>query len=204
MIGHPTAILVAGTGRHLDHLARLSAQSELPLDIRLCISHRPGVRALELARQHGIASLVVDPERKLGPEALSSEVFQALDEQGIETALLAGFLRFLPIPAAWQGRVLNVHPSLLPAFGGQGFYGDRVHQAVLDRGCKVSGCTVHYVDNVFDHGPILVQRVCPVWPDDTAHDLADRVFEQERIAYPDGIRLHLGMAGAQGLGGQLS
>ena len=83
---------------------------------------------------------------------------------------------------------MNIHPSLLPSFGGRGMYGRRVHQAVLDRGCKVSGCTVHLVDNEYDAGPILVQRTCPVLDDDTAESLAARVFEQECVAYPEAIR----------------
>ena len=188
---HPCAVLVAGTGRHLDHLATLSAQGALPLDIRVCISHKAGVAALDHAHRHGIEAVVIDAERQLSPDALSERVFTELERRGVQTVLLAGFLRLLPIPKAWEGRVLNIHPSLLPAFGGKGFYGSRVQQAVLDRGCKVAGCTVHYVDNEFDHGPILVQRVCPVEPDDDVDRLAARVFEQELLAYPEAIRLHL-------------
>ena len=191
---HPCAVLVGGTGRHLDNLSQRVQQGELPLDIRLCISHKSGVRALELAEHHGIDSLVVDPERKLDPVELSDTVFGALEKAGIQTVLLAGWLRFLPIPNVWSERVLNIHPSLLPAFGGQGFYGSRVHRAVLKRGCKVTGCTVHYVDNIFDNGPILVQRTCRVEGDDTVDTLAARVFEQELIAYEEAIRLHLGIA----------
>ncbi len=190
---HPCAVLVGGTGRHLHNLAELCKQGCLPLDIKLCLSHKPGVRALDLAEEHGIASQVVDPERKASPEELSQEVFDALDSHGVQTALLAGWLRFLPIPESWVGRVLNIHPSLLPAFGGKGFYGERVHRAVLQRGCKVSGCTVHYVDNVFDNGPILVQRTCEVTSTDTVATLAAKVFAEETLAYPEAIRLHLGL-----------
>ena len=193
LIAHPCAVLVGGTGRHLHNLAKRAQAGALPLDIRLCISHKAGVRALELAREHGIQDLVVDPGRQCSPDELSSQVFAELESAGVETVLLAGWLRFLPIPDAWRGRVLNIHPSLLPAFGGQGFFGSRVHRAVLERGCKVTGCTVHYVDNVFDNGPILIQRTCPVLPDDTVDSLAARVFEEELIAYEDAIRVHLGI-----------
>ncbi|MEZ6021792.1 MAG: formyltransferase family protein, partial [Planctomycetota bacterium] len=115
----PTAILVAGTGRHLDHLATLSKAGELPLDVRLCISQKPGVKALDHAARHGVEALVIDARRELDPGAYSDAIFGAIDERGIELVLLAGFLRFLPIPERWTGRVLNIHPSLLPAFGGQ-------------------------------------------------------------------------------------
>jgi phosphoribosylglycinamide formyltransferase-1 len=87
--------------------------------------------------------------------------------------------------------VLNIHPALLPAFGGQGYYGERVHRAVLERGCEVTGCTVHYVDNEYDHGPILHQRACPVLPGDDVHALAARVFAEEELAYPEAVRRHL-------------
>ena len=85
---------------------------------------------------------------------------------------------------------MNIHPALLPSFGGKGYYGQKVHQAVLDHGCKVSGCTVHFVDNQYDHGPIILQRTCPVLDDDTPQTLAHRVFEQEKIAYPRAIGLY--------------
>jgi len=84
---------------------------------------------------------------------------------------------------------MNIHPALLPSFGGQGMYGARVHQAVLDHGCKVSGCTVHFVDGAFDSGPIILQRTCPVLEDDDAKSLAHRVFEQEKLAYPEAISM---------------
>ena len=105
--------------------------------------------------------------------------------------VLAGFLRMLVLPDGWEGRVLNIHPSLLPAFGGKGFYVDRVHRAVLERGCKLSGCTIHYEDEEYDHGPILAQEAVPVEADDDAARLAARVFEAELVAYPHAIAEHL-------------
>ncbi len=104
--------------------------------------------------------------------------------------MLAGFLRFLPIPERWIGRVLNIHPSLLPAFGGKGYYGDRVHRAALERGVQFTGCTVHYVDNVYDNGPILLQRCIEVLESDDVESLAARVFELEKISLPEAIRQH--------------
>ena len=105
--------------------------------------------------------------------------------------MLAGFLRLLVVPERWLGRVLNIHPALLPAFGGKGFYGERVHRAVLEAGERVTGCTVHYVTNEYDAGPILLQREVPVLPGDTPESLAARVFEAEQRALPDAVRLHL-------------
>jgi phosphoribosylglycinamide formyltransferase-1 len=105
--------------------------------------------------------------------------------------VLAGFLRLLLLPEAWVGRVLNIHPALLPAFGGKGYWGERVHRAVLERGVQFTGCTVHYVTNEYDAGPIVLQRCVAVRPDDTVASLAARVFEQERRALPEAIRLHL-------------
>jgi folate-dependent phosphoribosylglycinamide formyltransferase PurN len=102
---------------------------------------------------------------------------------------LAGFLQLLPVPEDFAGRVMNIHPALIPAFCGQGFYGHHVHEAALAYGVKVSGCTVHFADNVFDHGPIILQRAVPVLDGDTAETLAARVFDQECEAYPEAIRL---------------
>ena len=102
---------------------------------------------------------------------------------------MAGFLKHVLIPEDFVGRVINIHPSLLPSFGGPGMYGQRVHQAVLERGVKISGCTVHYVDNEYDNGPIILQRSCLVKDDDTAETLAARVFEQECQALPNAIRM---------------
>ena len=121
---HPTAVLVAGTGRHLDALAQHAKAGRLPLDLRLCISHKAGVLALDHAQRHGIESLVVDPERQRSPEELSELVFQALEERGVTTALLAGFLRLLPIPEAWEGRVLNISPLAATGLRGQGILRD--------------------------------------------------------------------------------
>jgi folate-dependent phosphoribosylglycinamide formyltransferase PurN len=107
----------------------------------------------------------------------------------VDLICLAGWLSLLIIPPQYAGRIINIHPSLLPSFGGRGMYGHRVHQAVLDAGCKVSGCTVHFVDATYDTGPIIVQRACPVLEADAADELAHRVFEEEKIAYPQAIRL---------------
>jgi phosphoribosylglycinamide formyltransferase-1 len=147
--------------------------------------------ALERAQRLGIPSVVLDPDRKLSPTEFARDAFAAVESFGCELVVLAGFLRLLEVPEGWLGRVLNIHPALLPAFGGKGYYGERVHAAVLEKGCTVSGCTVHYVTNEYDAGPILVQRACEVQEGDTPATLAARVFEEEKLALPEAVRLHL-------------
>ncbi len=183
----PLAVLASGGGRSLENLAQVAAAGELPVEIRLVLSDRPGARALERAARLGLAHLVVEPGPG-GAEAFSSAVFDAVEARGCELVVLAGFLRLLRIPERWRGRVLNIHPALLPAFGGRGFYGDRVHRAVLESGARVTGCTVHLVDDEYDHGPILLQRSIEVLPGDSVESLAARVFEEEKLALPEAIR----------------
>ncbi|MEZ6013742.1 MAG: phosphoribosylglycinamide formyltransferase [Planctomycetota bacterium] len=184
---HAFAVLVSGTGRHLENLAQLAANGALAGAPRLVVSNKHGVAALERAARAGVESLVLDAERALDDAAFSARVFEAVAARGCDTVVLAGFLRKLLIPATWAGRVLNIHPSLLPAFGGKGFYGDRVHRAVIERGCQVSGCTAHLVDDEYDHGRVLVQRWCPVEADDTPSSLAARVFAEELQALPEAL-----------------
>jgi folate-dependent phosphoribosylglycinamide formyltransferase PurN len=120
----------------------------------------------------------------------SKKVFDLCDDAAVDLVCLAGWLSLLQVPPKYQGRVMNIHPALLPSpFGGKGMFGPRVHQAVLAHGCKVSGCTVHFVDNDYDAGPIIIQKCCPVLEDDTPESLAHRVAELERVAYPEAIRL---------------
>lgn len=191
---HPIAVLVSGGGRSLENLAQVIAAGELDCRIALVISSKRGALALERARRLELDSMVIDAENALAPEAFGARVFAGVEERGCELVVLAGFLRLLPIPAAWEGRVINIHPSLLPAFGGKGYYGERVHRAVLARGVQFSGCTVHYVTNEYDAGPVLLQRCVRVHPDDTPDSLAARVFEEEKLALPAAIREHFARA----------
>ena len=188
---HKVAVFVSGTGRHLENFAAQAAASNLNIEIVLALSNKAGVQAIQRAATYNLECMVLDPDRALPDEEFSRQAFQAVQERGAQTLLLAGFLRLLVIPPDWEGRVLNIHTSLLPAFGGKGYYGDRVHRAVLDRGCKISGCTVHYVDNEYDHGRILYQRTCPVHLEDSPSDLAGRVFQEELVAFPEALLLHL-------------
>ncbi len=121
--------------------------------------------------------------------AYSAAIAEKLDAAEADLVVQAGFLSLWRIPPQYEGRVMNIHPALLPSFGGEGMYGNHVHEAVLAAGCKVSGCTVHFVTNEYDAGPIIIQRCVPVKEGDDADSLAERVFEQECIAYPEAIRL---------------
>lgn len=186
---HSIAVLVSGTGRHLENLAELSKDPKagFPVDVAVAISNRPGVQALERAARCEVPAHVIEAEPGESDEDYGRRVFEIIREAGVDAVVLAGFLKKLWIPDDYAGRVINIHPSLLPAFGGKGFYGSRVHRAVLERGCQVTGCTVHLVDEVYDNGPILLQRWCPVEPNDTVDSLASRVFEEERLALPIGV-----------------
>ena len=184
------AVLASGSGRSLENLCERIDAGTLSAEVALVASNKADAYALERARRRSIPTLVVDPARGLSAEDFSREVFAACEARDVQLVVLAGFLRLLPIPAAWEGRVLNIHPSLLPAFGGKGCYGDRVHAAALARGVQFSGCTVHYVTNEYDAGPILLQKVVPVAPEDDVKSLAARVFEAEKDALPEAIAMH--------------
>lgn len=185
------AVCASGGGRSLENLAQVIARGELDARIALVIADRPSSGALGRAERLGIPHRLIAPAERGDVEGFSDRVFAAVAGAGATLVVLAGFLRLLRIPPAWQGRVLNIHPSLLPAFGGKGYYGDRVHRAVLERGVQFTGCTVHYVDNEYDAGPILLQRCVPVLPEDDVDSLAARVFEEEKLALPEAIRRHL-------------
>ncbi len=185
------AVLVSGGGRSLENLADRIEAGELACRVGLVVSDRPGVMALERAARREIESVVVRHGDHADAAAFSRAVFDAIEARGCELVVLAGFLRLLVLPEHWEGRVLNIHPALLPAFGGKGYYGDRVHRAVLETGVPKTGCTVHYVTNEYDAGPIVLQREVDVRPGDTVESLAARVFEEEKVALPEAVRLHL-------------
>ena len=126
-----------------------------------------------------------------GAAGFSQRVFAELEARGVALCVLAGFLRLLKIPPNWRGRGINIHTALLPAFGGKGFYGERVHAAVLAAGARETGCTVHFVDDQYDHGEPILQRRVPVLRGDDVHTLAERVFEEEKRALPEAVRIVL-------------
>ena len=188
----PIAVLASGGGRSLENLQQEILAGRLDARIALVLTDRPTAGVLERCQRLDIPSLLLDWKALANPDAFATQAFAAIEESGAELIVLAGFLRLLHVPHRWLGRVLNIHPSLLPAFGGKGYYGDRVHQAVLDRGVQYTGCTVHLVDNEYDHGKILLQRIVEVQPDDTVETLGARVFEEEKVALPEAVRRVLG------------
>ena len=182
------AILLSGSGTTLQNLLDRIADGRLAAEIVLVVSSKADAFGLERARSAGVPTSTISRKEAGSLEAFSEEVFAACREARADLVCMAGFLQLLRVPDEFLGRVMNIHPALIPAFCGKGFYGNRVHEAVLEYGAKVSGCTVHFADNEFDHGPIILQRTVPVLDDDTPDSLAVRVFEQECEAYPQAIK----------------
>ena len=183
-------MLISGGGTTLLNLIRQIQRGQLEAEIRLVISSHPRAGGLQHAVQCRIPCQVVSRRDFTTTEAFSAAIFQLCRETAVDVVAMGGFLKHVLIPPDFVGRVMNIHPSLIPAFCGHGFYGLVVHRAVLEYGCKFSGCTVHFVDNEYDHGPIILQKVVPVHDDDTPEILAQRVFEQECQAYPEALRLY--------------
>ena len=182
------AVLLSGGGTTLRNLMRSIRTGELRGEIPLVIASRP-CRGVELSRELGLRCEVVNRRECATIEAFSDRIFDLVGEVRADLVALSGFLSRVLIPGDFQNRVMNIHPGLIPAFCGQGMHGHHVHEAVLARGAQVSGCTVHFADNEYDHGPIILQRVVPVLGDDTPDSLAARVFAAECEAYPAAIRL---------------
>jgi phosphoribosylglycinamide formyltransferase-1 len=183
------AVLVSGSGTTLQNLLDGIAAGALDASVEIVIGSRPGLKGLQRAADAKLMNFAVDRSAYDECASFSMQVFTLIDDAGVDLVCLGGWLCLLDIPERYAGKVMNIHPALLPSFGGKGMYGRRVHQAVLEHGCKVSGCTVHFVDASYDTGPIIVQRTCSVRDDDTPESLAARVFEEEKVAYPEAIRL---------------
>ena len=180
------AVFLSGSGRSLANLIERIRSGDLPAQIALVVASRE-CRGAQIAREAGLTTLVI-------PRNLTKEELLALTtEHRVDWVVLAGYLRLLPIPPELEGRVVNIHPALLPAFGGPGMHGDRVHAAAIqafNRGeITESGCTVHLCDNTYDTGPIVLQSRCPIEPGDTPDSLAARVFALELQAYPEALKL---------------
>jgi phosphoribosylglycinamide formyltransferase 1 len=183
------AIFVSGSGTTLQNLIDQIAHKQLDARIQLVIGSREGLPGVDRAKSAGIPAHVVDRKSFADVSSFSRQIFDLIEGAQVDLLCLAGWLCLLDLPGAYHNRIMNIHPALLPSFGGKGMYGTKVHQAVIDHGCKVSGCTVHFVDSSYDSGPIILQRTCAVLDDDTPKTLAARVFEEEKLAYPEAIRL---------------
>lgn len=176
----PLAVMLSGSGRTLVNLCERIDAGDLPARVGLVIASRECLGA-ERARERGVPTIIE-------PGAIDrARLGSLLRDHGIEWVALAGYLRLLSVPPGYEGRIANIHPALLPAFGGVGMYGERVHRAVLEHGCKVSGCTVHLCDERYDTGPIVAQASCEVRDDDTPATLASRVFALECAVYPEAL-----------------
>ncbi len=183
------AVLISGGGTTLLNLAETIQGGDLDAEIPLVIASRANCAGVERATTAGFRCEVVSPKAFATTAEFSRAVFDLVREARVDLVVLGGFLSRLEIPQDYQLRVMNIHPALIPAFCGQGFYGEKVHNSVLERGAKISGCTVHFSDNIYDNGPIILQRTVPVLDDDTPASLAERVFAEECRAYPEAIRL---------------
>jgi formyltetrahydrofolate-dependent phosphoribosylglycinamide formyltransferase len=184
------AVLVSGGGTTLQNLLDHCAEGRLPARVVRVIANRADALALVRATHAGVETAVIDRKEAGSLGEFSRRIFAHCRQARADLVCMAGFLQLVEVPDDFHGRVLNIHPALIPAFCGKGFYGHRVHEAVLAHGVKVSGCTVHFVDNEYDHGPIVLQRSVPVLDDDTPDRLAARVFVAECEAYPAAIRLY--------------
>jgi phosphoribosylglycinamide formyltransferase-1 len=187
------AVLISGSGRTLANLIDKIGTGALAAEIVAVISSRPGVRGLEISRAAGIARTVI--ERKSFPDdaSFSDAIYRYLAPFDPDLIICAGFLKRLVVTPEWEARILNIHPGLIPESdaAGLGCYGERVHRAVIESGARLSGATVHVVDNEYDHGPVVMKETVPVLPGDSAADLADRVFALETDLYPRAISTYL-------------
>jgi phosphoribosylglycinamide formyltransferase 1 len=182
-------VLISGGGTTLLNILEYIKQGKLNAEVALVISSRSDAAGVERAKKAGMDVKIIRKKDCLDIEELSSRLEEELTMAKVDLVVQGGWLCLWKIPAKFENRVMNIHPALLPSFGGKGMWGHHVHEAVLKAGCKVSGCTVHFCTNEYDKGPIIVQRCCEVKEDDDPDSLAARVFEQECIAYPQAIRL---------------
>lgn len=181
--------LISGSGRTMTNINELIKQKQLNAEIAVVISSRSDTEGIEKAKKAGLPLQIIRKKDFPGLDGFSEQIGSILIAARVNLVLQAGWLCLWKIPPELENKVMNIHPALLPAFGGQGMWGHHVHEAVLKAGCKVSGCTVHFCTNEYDKGPIIIQRTCPVKDDDTPDTLAARVFEQECIAYPEAVKL---------------
>lgn len=182
------AVLLSGGGTTLINLHQRIEANALNAEIACVVASNSTCRGIERAQDFGLDVAVLPRKQFDDKNAFSNAVFDACCQAKADLVCLAGFLSLLVIPDDFAGRVLNIHPSLLPKFGGKGMHGHHVHEAVLVAGETESGCTVHLADNTYDTGPVILQKRCPVEPGDTADTLAARVFQLECDAYPEAIQ----------------
>lgn len=185
-------VLVSGGGTNLQSIIDHIESGYLPAEIAVVISSKEGAYALERAKKHRIPAYVVKRKDFDSQEKYEDEMIELLRRHHVELVVLAGFIKVLSphFVRAFPNRIMNIHPALIPSFCGKGFYGEKVHEAVLNYGAKITGVTVHFVDEGTDTGPIILQRAVAVEDDDTPDTLADRVLKEEHKIYPEAIKLY--------------
>ena len=183
------AVLLSGSGTSLENLLEKIDAGEVPGEVRVVIASKTKAFGLERARRRGIPAVPIPRKQHPDVGEFNDAVHAVLDEYDIDLVLLLGFLSPFETRGRFEGRTMNVHPALIPAFCGKGYYGHRVHEEVIESGVKLTGATVHFVDAEYDHGPIILQHTVPVHDDDTAASLAARVFTAECEAYPKALQL---------------
>jgi formyltetrahydrofolate-dependent phosphoribosylglycinamide formyltransferase len=183
------AVLISGGGTTLMNLLEKNRAGQLDAEFPIVIASKEDCRGVERALNSGLKCEAVVRSEFDSVETFSNRIFELCREAEVDLVILGGFLSLVQIATDFENRVINIHPSLIPAFCGKGFHGRHVHEAVLERGAKVSGCTVHFANNEYDAGPIILQKVVPVMDDDTPDSLQKRVFEAECEAFPEAIRM---------------
>jgi formyltetrahydrofolate-dependent phosphoribosylglycinamide formyltransferase len=183
------AVLLSGSGTSLENLFEHIERGALPARIACVLSSKAEAFGLERARRRGVPALAVPRRRFADVAAFQDALHAELAKYEVDLVALLGFLSLFELRGKYEGRAINTHPALVPAFSGRGFYGRRVHEEVLRAGVRVSGATVHFVDEVYDHGPIILQEAVPVLDGDTPDSLAARVQAVERRLVPRAIRL---------------
>ena len=183
------AVLISGGGTTLWNLIRQVDAGGLSVEIPLVVASSPEAGGLRFAEDAGIPSAVIQRKDFPSQDDFSRQIFDRCREVHVEVVVLAGFLKRITIPEDFTNRVTNIHPALIPSFCGEGMYGHFVHEAVLEYGVKLSGCTVHFADNQYDHGPVILQKAVEVLDGDTPDELAARVFQAECQAYPEALQL---------------
>ena len=184
------AILLSGSGTTLQNILDLSTANQLDAEVVCVASSRADAYGLTRAEEAGIPNQAFPRKEFDSVEAFGEAIWNFVDGFEPDLIVLAGFMSLLSVPKRYSGRIMNVHPALIPSFCGQGMYGHHVHQAVLDYGAKLSGVTVHFVDEEYDNGPIILQSAVPVREDDTADSLAERIQAEERRIYPQAIQMY--------------
>lgn len=183
-------VLISGGGTTLKNLIDKSAAGEINVEFAVVISSNSDAAGLRFARDAGIEWQAIEQRKSSSTQAYSDCIFNIARDRQVDLVVMAGFLKHVLIPSDFENRVMNIHPSLIPAYCGRGYYGHHVHEAVLKANEKITGCTVHFVDNEYDHGPIILQRQVEVQAQDTTETLAARVFSTECEAYPTAIRMY--------------